>query len=477
MLEIAMVYWFAVFATMILVPAIAEAQVQAGPTAPSLLIPLEPPEALPPSGTQGGYLFNLRPLGVDFGRALADNGIYLVARDLSEVLGNVSGGRKQGGSFEGYTTLGFDLDMDRIAGITGGSIHFLLDDLQGQSFAGYSGSAFLNNRIFAGNGPAFRLNELSYEQNLFDKRVNLRLGRVPAYTQFDGSELYCTFITSLCRTPAAYTFNRGYPPYVASSWAAVAQIRIAGPFYTNIGVYENEPILSTTNHGGFPGPDWGLNYAAGATIPVQFGYRTTLANDRYPRAFSVGGFYDTGRYADPLLNTNGQNRTLFGGASKMDVGLSEFYIQAQQMVYRPDASDRGLTLFGGANWATSGQPSVERMFFGGAYYKGPFAQRPNDTAGVAVSLLDVNPRITERIDSVLSQTTGGQASRSEISYQVNYGFTIAPGMAIKPFFEFISHPDQATTTGPSGNNTHAIFVGALFEVDVAHLLGLPTLGR
>src|ERR1700723_1387004 len=83
---------------------------------------------------------------------------------------------------------------------------------------------------------------------------------------------------SLPRTPAAYTFDRGYPPYLASSWAAVAQIRIAGPLYTNIGVYENEPVAATTNHGGFPGPDWGLNYANGATFPVQFGYRTTEQN-------------------------------------------------------------------------------------------------------------------------------------------------------------------------------------------------------
>jgi carbohydrate-selective porin OprB len=256
----------------------------------------------------------------------------------------------------------------------------------------------------------------------------------------------------------------------------VAQIRIAGPFYTNIGFYENEPIMATTNHGGFPGPDWGLNYAAGATIPVQFGYRTTLQNDPYPRAFSVGGFYDTGSYADPLLNSDGRNRTLFGGTPKMDVGASEIYIQAQQMVYRPDESDRGLTLFGGANWATSGQPNIERMFFAGAYYKGPFAQRPHDTTGVAVSFLNVNPRITERVNSILSQTVGGQASRSEISYQVNYGIAIAPGLSIKPFFEFISHPDQAAITNPSGNNTHAIFVGAMFEVDLAHLFGLPTLG-
>jgi carbohydrate-selective porin OprB len=474
--SIGLLYSFIALATMILFPAVAEAQVQPGTTAPRLLIPLEPPEALPASGTEGGYFFNLRPLGADFGRALANYGIYLVARDLSEELANVSGGLTRGASFEGFTELGFDLDMARIAGITGGAVHFLVDDLQGQPFYAYSGSAYLNNRLFAGAGPALRLNYLSYEQSLFDQRVDLRVGRIPAYTQFDGSELYCTFITSLCRTPAAYTFDRGYPPYLVSSWAAVAQIRIAGPFYTNMAVYENEPILTTTRRGGFPGPDWGLNYADGATIPVQFGYRTTLQDDPYPRAFSVGGFYDSGHYADPLLNVDGRNRILFGGTPKTDVGLSQFYVQAQQMVYRPDASDRGLTLFGGANWATSGEPNVQRMVFAGAFYKGPFARRPHDTLGVAVSLVGVNPRITERVNSLLSLTTGGHASRSEISYEVNYGFAIAPGMMIKPFLQFISHPDQANATIPSAHDTHAIFVGALFEVDVAHLFGLPTLG-
>jgi porin len=468
-------YWVVLLAVMILLPAIAEAQAETGPTAPSLLIPLEPSGVLPASGTEGGYFFNLRPLGADFGRSLADHGIYIVARNLSEGLANVSGGFNRGTSYEGYSALGFDLDMDRIAGIPGGAVHFLLDDLQGQPFFAYSGSAYLNNRVFAGNGPAFRLGELSYEQSLFDRQVDVRVGRIPAYTQFDGSELYCTFVTSLCRTPAGYTFDRGYPPYPASSWAGVVQIRIAGPFYTSVGVYENEPILSTTNHGGFPGPDWGFDKAAGVTIPVQFGYRTTLQDDQYPRAFSVGGFYDTGRYADPLLNSNGLNRILFGGTPKMDHGVSQVYFQAQQMVYRPDASDRGLTLFGGANWATSGQPNVQRFLFAGAYYKGVFAERPNDTLGVAVSVLGVNPRITERINTTLSQSGGGQASRTEISYEVNYGLAIAPGMMLKPFFQFISHPDQANATKPSGNNTHAIFVGALFEVDMAQLFGLPAL--
>ncbi len=445
------------------------------PLAPTpLAIPIEPIEPLPEAGTPDGTLFNLRWVGADAGRGLADHGIYLVARDLSEEMGEVDGGIKRGGFFEGYTAVGADFDLERIAGIPDASIHLLLSDLQGQPFASYTGSAYANNRVFAST-QALRLNELSYEQELLRGGADIRVGRVPAYTQFDGSELYCTFITDLCRTAAAYTFDRGSPSYLASSWGGIGEIRVTSRIYLHAGVYENEPVLADANHGGFPGPDWGLNYANGATIPGQIGYRTTALNDRYPRAYDVGGFVNTGRYADPFFDTAGGNRTLFGGAARTDLQSGIVYVQGQQMVYRPDRSDRGVTLFGGADWAAGGQPSIERMVFGGGFWRGPIGARPRDTAGIAVTYTAVNSRITERIDSVLSRLGGGQASRSEISYQVNYGFALAPGLSIKPFGEFISHPDQEASARPSGNDTHAVLVGTLFEIDLAALVGLPVL--
>jgi porin len=175
------------------------------------------------------------------------------------------------------------------------------------------------------------------------------------------------------------------------------------------------------------------------SIPVQFGYRTTLQDDPYPRAFSVGGFYVTGSYADPLLNADGQNRVLFGGEPKMDYGSSQVYIQAQQMVYPPDASDRGLTVFGGANWTTSGQPNVEGCLRRHLLQRSvcPATQRHARRRGEPCRR---DPRVTERVNSILSKSTGGQASQSEISYEVNYGFAVAPGILIKPFFQFRRTP-------------------------------------
>jgi Carbohydrate-selective porin, OprB family len=156
------------------------------------------------------------------------------------------------------------------------------------------------------------------------------------------------------------------------------------------------------------------------TISVQFGYRTTLENDKYPRAFVVGGFFNTGSYADPLLNTAGQNRILNGGSPKTDVGGSEVYLQAQQIVYRPDGSDRGLTLFGGANWATSGEPDIEKMFFAGAYDEGLFAERPNDTLGFSSTLINVSPCMTAiPFSSKLDfETRAGRYARARCSLRL-----------------------------------------------------------
>jgi carbohydrate-selective porin OprB len=114
------------------------------------------------------------------------------------------------------------------------------------------------------------------------------------------------------------------------------------------------------------------------------------------------------------------------------------------------------------------------MLLAGAYYKGQFPQRSNDTIGFSTSLINVNPGITDRNNSVLAKTKGSQASGAKIAYEVNYGVAIAPGITFKPFLRFITHPDQATVAKPSGNNTHALFIGVLLDIDVASVMGLPT---
>ncbi|MEJ0093188.1 MAG: carbohydrate porin [Methylocella sp.] len=465
---------------MLSVSFIAQAEAQsdegtaASPTAQPALPPVEP---YPAEGVSEGYLFNLRPWGRDLGKTLADQGIYITGRTINEGYANISGGLQRGWLYQGYTSLGVDLDMNRIVGIPGGSVHILVDDLNGVPTEPFSGSAFAFNRVFSLNA-ALRLNEFSYEQSLFNDNLDVRVGRIPVGFDFDYSDLYCQFINGLCALPGAYAFDKGSPSYLTASWAAVTKVRLPYSFYFNVGVYEDEPLLNSIHHDDWPGEDWDFNKGTGVTIPMQFGYRTTFKNDPYPRAFDIGGFIDTGTYSDPLLNAAGKNRIVSGGAARVDQGRSGLWLQGQQVVWRPDmTNERALYLFGGANFTTSGEPSIASAFFVGLSMKGLLASRPNDSINFEAQWINLNPLLTTAIDSSLRlQHTNQTVSSSEEFIEVNYGLQLAPGINFKPFLQYIWNPDQSGLAKPSPSLTHTFFVGAAVSVFWADAFGLPKLG-
>src|ERR1700722_1101007 len=117
-----------------------------GTSASPLGIPPGPPTAYPDSGVPEGYFLNLRPYGKPIGDYLADKGIYLTGRTLQQAIGLASGGVRQGTIFEGFNLFGVDLDMGKIAGIKGGSVHFQMNELSGLPFTGRTGSFYVYNR-------------------------------------------------------------------------------------------------------------------------------------------------------------------------------------------------------------------------------------------------------------------------------------------------------------------------------------------
>jgi carbohydrate-selective porin OprB len=425
-----------------------------------------------------GWLFNLSGVGKDVGTTLADDGIYLTGRYLGEGLDEAAGGRKQGTFYEGFTSVGADFDMSKIAGINGGIVHFLVSDLAGQSYAGYSGSYFTYARPYAYENGV-RLNEFSYEQELFDKRVRVLAGRINLSADFDTSTMQCEFHSTLCSAPPGFTYDKSASAFLTSSWGATMTLKPSKPTYVKFGVYEDEPTLLDSNQGAWPGKDWDMQSAGGATFPVEFGYRTNAQNDALPRGYDIGGFYDTGAYADPLLNTAGQARVLSGGAPMEHIGRSGIYLQAQQMLYRPDPNnDRGLTLFGALNFTTSGETEIANDVVVGLVDKGPFAARPNDYLGVAATFLGINHRVTQRIDDTITAQGGtGHVSSEEGVLEVDYGIGLAPGIDLIPFMQYVSHPDQYTDPDPSASLNYSVMVGAAVAITFNQALGLPQLMR
>ncbi len=213
------------------------------------------------------------------------------------------------------------------------------------------------------------MNGLSYEQKLFNDKVDISFGRMPLGFEFDAGEIYCLFVNGLCTFPPGLTYGKGNPAYLTASYAALVKVALPQHFYFNVGAYADQPDLSTVGHYDWPAATGDVDNLTGVTVPRQVGYSTdfTTTHFRAPIrsvALSI-------RAITPIHITTMLARTGFSTAepARSEHGKTGIWLQAQQMVWRPDPdSTRGLTLFGGANFRTSGDYAIDNDYFAGALF-------------------------------------------------------------------------------------------------------------
>jgi hypothetical protein len=90
--------------------------------------PVNPtPPRTPPSGIPQGDFFTLGKPLAPLGDALANVGVYFKGVFANTLYSNVSGGVQQGTIGYNDAFYGFDVDLQKLAGLTGPVIHFSLD--------------------------------------------------------------------------------------------------------------------------------------------------------------------------------------------------------------------------------------------------------------------------------------------------------------------------------------------------------------
>ena len=381
---------------------------------------VKPPTNVKPTGVnQPGELFDLTPIGASLGSTLESRGIFLNGSFTATVAGVADGGRKTGVYEANQTTFGADFDLQKMYGWDGTSVHFL----------GVSREGVKNSSTFSGstaefldiNGPvtATRLTEFTLDKSLFDGHLLLLAGRSPGAAEYATSDIYCNFISGLCGnlTPYAWSANSNSGFWPLATWTGRATIKPTQSTYLRLGVTEANPDRYLSYESWPWNGGWDAAKATGVVIPAEIGYKTSFATDRYPRAFDIGGFYDTSTYSDPYYNTQGRSTTLYGGLPITHAGRSSIYVQAQQTIWRPDfQSRRGLTVFGAAMFGVHGVEQAEQYYLAGLVDVGPFAGRPNDTLNFLTYTEVFDKRVTDAYAAALASTGQvGSPSRTKLS--------------------------------------------------------------
>jgi porin len=437
-----------------------------------------------PSDATPRHLLALGTPRASPGKSLAGDGIYLKGFYQGTLYANVSGGRKRAAVYYNDLLYGADFDLEKIAGLEGTVLHFSLNSRFGgfgQGVNDFTGSAL---GFLQGAGPSnvTRLNEFAIEQDLLEGKLQYVIGRTTLASYFGTSDLYCQFVSTTCSNigPFSWSANSNAPFWPISTWAGSVSIWPSKNVYLRAGVSESNP--SQYLEGGFPWDGgWSTHGATGVFVPVELGYTTRAGEDRYPRKFDIGFYYDSSSFADFRYNTLGRKLAFFGGTPAINGSQSVIYAQAQHTIWRPDPSrPQGLTPFSAVLFSTSGRALVKSFLQLGLVLRGTAASRPNDSIGLLFIHSRFNRHASGAVnDRIEAQGLSGRVPNSEQIVEANYEVALARGIYLKAYSDYTFHPDQNlfSISNPDPRVRHAWAVGAQLSVRFNDAFGLPVFSR
>jgi carbohydrate-selective porin OprB len=248
---------------------------------------------------------------------------------------------------------------------------------------------------------------LWYDQELLDKRLRFRLGKIDVSTEafeFHGQAVAFDAMR-YANTPRtqfldAGLVNNAAVPFPEAGLAAMMLVEPVDQWYIAAGGYDrNEDQFSTNWSRAFD--DWMISVETG--VAVSFGEA------------SLEGLYYAGYWYSTFLESpDGQG----------------VYLGAAQQVYRESDADRqGVGLFARYGYGDRNETGIKHFWSLGAQYKGLFPNRDRDVLALGWAQ---------------AFTTGsGFTASYEGALELYYRARITPWFHISPHFQYIVNPGSS----------------------------------
>lgn len=377
---------------------------------------------------------------------LADRGLTIGISEVAEVLGNTSGGQKSGTVFAGRAELAVDLDLEKLVGWKGATIHANGFQIHGRGLTAdtLGGNLFDPSNIEADR--ATRLFDAYFEQRLFDDTVSLRIGQLAADDSFLTSDYASVLINGTfgwAGIMAADLPNGGpaYPlatPGVRIMWSPSAALS------WQTAVYNGDPAGRCNDDAQICNPD-GLTFSTHQDAFVISEITYAVADDETvrPVRFKLGGWYHTGMFDDLRYDADGGLLAMTGANPRQKNGDYGFYAVVETLFWRElGTSDQGLGVFFRIGGAPGDRNLVPFYFDVGLHYVGPFAGREADEIGLGFALAKISDRARDfDRDYNLANPSATRPVRDyEAVLELSYSYVAAPWWTIQPDIQYILHP-------------------------------------
>lgn len=329
--------------------------------------------------------------------------------------------------------LNLTIDMERFSNWKGGlfSAQFLQENAQNTN--GEAGVVQGYNSL--PDVPPFNRSELYslwYRQELFDKKLYVRIGKTITTLDFNNiikpaplnpGDPVIPAVTSLIFTPIFINpaVDGVMPGYTNSAYGVTLNFTPVKNWYFTYGVYDGN--LAAGKQTGLIGPTFNGAYFHVA----ESGGDWTLGKHHLPGTMGVGAWHQTGLINQGLLS---------------EMGASGSYIFGSQRLWyqHPGINNKGISAFYQLGINDSSALPMKKYIGGGLTAFGLVDNRADDSMGIGAILSSLNHLSHDR--------------PSEVMYQIYYQAKVITNIYLEPALSYIPTPG-------SSDNLNSVWAGTI----------------
>ncbi|KTB79613.1 porin [Pseudomonas syringae pv. syringae PD2774] len=424
-------------------------------------------------------------------RPMVDQGRWLKERGISPHLGmtelymrNPSTGLKTGNqSSVTFFDIGADFDMQRLAGINGGIVHFQQLYVPWVSNLDYG--AQVGDPLLGEPNPYVpktrHLSLLTYEQRLLDDQLTVEVGKSNAGNYF---------ALPLCNVPLgcvnvilqdAAAFNP--PPY--ANWGARVAYDFSPQWRAQIGAWRSNNAYPFTN-------GWERSAGdSGGTLSTSYladlAYRTDYGNSTYPTSVELLGFHNNGTQLDPYYTVEGTARASSSAAPRTSDGITGAYLGAKQTLWRADGGlgkDMNPTAVSAYvayshlfdSNAGSGQSNgISRQANTGLILSAPFRSRPFDSYSMHMNWVHQTADSQRYLEEAHALSNPGSTYRpdaDEFTLNLDANIVLGDSIILSPYIARSFNASSKLNPYATESPNDGLAMGLLVRVQIDQLLGL-----
>jgi porin len=298
----------------------------------------------------------------------------------------------------------------------------------------------------------FSLQQLTYYQTLFEKKLEVEVGLLSNTSNFVGTNIGGTFATTF--GPAAAVHVLLGMSFVQTP-AVVLKYHVAENIYSEASVQRSDPVHGPTGNPIFDGAKQnpaGVRFSApgdGVFLVDEVGYRREAAPGVPETWIRAAGMYNNARFTD-------YSRVALDAGATVEGNEGVYVLADRQILQTAPGSAltayRGLYVGGTFEYAPQRTTPISQYEEARLYSVGPFDKRPTDLVSFVYNHQVFSHYIADALNPVSAAAAQfgvaiPMAVRASNAYTVSYLAHIAPGAYVSGGLGYTDHPSAITFKG------------------------------